>query len=197
MLYRPIFAKLLVLLAGLAIFTTGCVSGQLYAGTLLDPPKQLPDFELMDSNGQPFQLSGLRDSITLIYFGYTHCPDVCPLTMWRVKQALADLDEKERVRVLFISVDPERDSAEVLARYVNNLGPEFIGLNGDHQKLKEVIKLFGVLIEKEEMAGSSHLVNHTPYLYLVNPQNQLLLIYPHNFKPEALRADLEQLLKSS
>jgi protein SCO1/2 len=195
--YKLIFTKVLILVAGLAIVTTGCVSSQPYAGTLLDPPKQLPAVELMDSNGQPFQLNGLKDSLTLVYFGYTHCPDVCPLTMWRVKQALAELDEKERVRVLFISVDPERDTAEVLARYVHRLGPEFIGLNGDREKIKEVIKPFGAMTEKEETIGSDHLVNHTPYLYLVNPHNQLLLIYPHNFKPEALRADLEQLLKSS
>lgn len=194
-------AALILLLAGLALFGAGCgifSSGYNYAGTQLDPPWPLPDFELTGAGGQPFRLSDIEGNLALIYFGYTHCPDVCPLTLLEVKEALAGLEGRERVQVIFISLDPQRDTPEAVARYLNTFDPNFIGLTGDEAAIEQVIKPYRVLAEKEEASGSAagYLVNHTARLYLASPQQELLLTYAFDFDPAGLRRDLEHLLKS-
>jgi protein SCO1/2 len=194
------FFWLIALLAGLALASTGCLGAPdyEYKGTVLEPPASLPDFELKDTAGMPFHLSEVKGDIALIYFGYTYCPDVCPLTMYDVKEALGGLTtDKERVHVIFISVDPERDTPQVLEQYVAAFGPEFKGLVDDFEKVKEVMKPYGAYAEKEAATDSSagYLVSHSARLYLVDPQGQLLLMYPYGFKAEDLRSDLEYLLQ--
>lgn len=194
-------AALILLLAGSALFGAGCgifSSGYNYTGTQLDPPWPLPDFQLTGANGQPFRLSDVEGNLALIYFGYSHCPDVCPLTLLDVKEALAGLEGKEHIRVIFISLDPQRDTPETMARYLSAFDPNFIGLTGDEATINQVIKPYRVLAEKEEASRSAagYLVNHTARLYLVSPQQELLLTYPFDFDPAGLRRDLEHLLKS-
>jgi protein SCO1/2 len=188
------------ILVGMSLFFVGCQAfgNYEYKGGHLDPPIQLPDFELAAADGQPFHLSDVEGDIALIYFGYTSCPDVCPLTMWEVKKALAELETgRERVHVIFISVDPERDTPEILTNYVKAFGPEFIGLTDDLAKIQEVMKPYGAFAEKEEVPDSAlgYLVNHTARLYLIDPQRQLLLQYPFGFQAEDLQSDLAYLLQ--
>ena len=195
----PIF-WLVIILAGLALFGVGCqafASDYEYKGVLLDPPLSLPDFELAATDGQPFHLSEVEGDIALIYFGYTFCPDVCPLTMADVRKALTDLEGQENIHVIFISVDPERDTPEVLGRYVKAFGPAFIGLTDDFEKTQEVMKAYGAFAEKEEVPDSAagYLVSHTARLYLVSPERELLLTYPFGFESEDLRSDLTYLLQ--
>ena len=190
---------LAIIVIGLGIFLTGCQLGQYeYKGGLIDPPIQLPDFELMATDGQPFHLSDVEGDIALIYFGYTYCPDVCPLTMWEVKKALTALETgQDRVHVIFISVDPERDTPEKLANYMAAFGPEYIGLTDDFAKTQEMMKPYGAFAEKEEVDDSAlgYLVNHTARLYLVDPQRRILLQYPFGFTAEDLASDLDHLLQ--
>jgi protein SCO1/2 len=193
---------LILILAGMIIFGTGCQAfsaGYNYNGTQFDPPWPLPHFELTDSQGQTFRLSDVEGDLALIYFGYTHCPDVCPLTLLDIKMALAGLEDGERVQVIFITVDPERDTSEALARYLSAFDPDFIGLTGDSHTIREVIRPYRVVAEKEEAghAAAGYLVNHTAHLYLVNPQRELLLTYAFGFDPADLRSDLEHLLAST
>lgn len=191
---------LVIILAGLALFGVGCqtfASDYEYKGMLLDPPLSLPNFELTATDGEPFHLSEVDGDIALIYFGYTFCPDVCPLTMADVKKALADLEGRENIHVIFISVDPERDTPELLERYVKAFGPDFIGLTDDFEKTQEVMKAYGAFAEKEEVPDSAagYLVSHTARLYLVSPERELLLTYPFGFESEDLRSDLTYLLQ--
>jgi protein SCO1/2 len=178
---------------------TACSPAFEYKGAQLDPPAPIPDFELMADDGQPFRLSDSNSDITLVYFGYTFCPDVCPLTMVDVRQALAQLDpaERERVQVIFISADPERDTPEVLDRYLSAFDPTFIGLTDDFEKIQTVMKPFGAFAEKEEVENSAagYLVSHTARLYLLNTNHEILLTYPFGFEPEDLASDLTYLLK--
>lgn len=189
------------LLLVLSLFVIGCqalgASSYEFKGSVLEPPVALPDFELAATDGRPFRLSEIEGDYALIYFGYTFCPDVCPLTMVDVKEALAGLEGRERVHVIFISVDPERDTPEVLERYVNAFDPAFIGLTDDFGKTQEVMKAYGAFAEKEEVADSAagYLVSHTARLYLVNPQRELIMTYPFGFEPEGLHDDLTYLLK--
>jgi protein SCO1/2 len=114
-----------------------------------------------------------------------------------VKEALAGLEGRERVHVIFISVDPERDTPEVLERYVNAFDPGFTGLTDDFGKTREVMKAYGAFAEKEEVADSAagYLVSHTARLYLVNPQRELIMTYPFGFEPDGLHDDLTYLLQ--
>jgi protein SCO1/2 len=180
--------------------SAGCSSYE-YKGSQLDPPPLVPDFELMADSGQPFRLSESGGEITLVFFGYTFCPDVCPTTLAEVKQALAKLDppDRQRVRVIFISADPERDTPEKLSKYLAAFNPDFIGLTDDFEKIQEVMKPFGAFAEKKEVEDSAagYLVTHTARLYLVDPQRrEILLTYPFGFKPEDLSGDLAYLLEN-
>ncbi len=179
------------------LLVVGCSPAYEYAGTAYEPPQPIPDFELTAGDGQPFHLSDTRGHFTLVYFGYTFCPDVCPTTMADVKQALSGLEGREQVRVLFISVDPERDTPEVVGRYAAAFDPAFTGLTGDMARIQEVMQPFGAYAEKAEATDSAagYLVNHTARLYLLNPAGELVLSYPFGFEPDALQADLQQLLQ--
>lgn len=187
------------LLLGVVLSMSGCQafgSAHEYKGSVLEPAAPVPDFELTTTTGQPFHLSDVKGDITLIYFGYTFCPDVCPLTMADVREALTGLEGRERVHVIFISVDPERDTQDVLGRYLAAFDPTFIGLTDDFEKVKEVMKPYGAFAEKETVSDSSagYLVSHSARLFLVNSEQNLLLMYPFGFTAEDLRSDLAYLL---
>ncbi len=188
-----VFSLVLLLLTG-----AGCSTTHEYKGTKLDPPIPVPDFELTADSGQPFRMSETNGNIKLVFFGYTFCPDVCPLTLSEVRQALAKLDpaQRERVDVLFISADPERDTPEVLDRYLSNFDPTYIGLTDDFEKIQEVMKPFGASAQKEVVENSTtgYLVSHTARLYLLNPNNEILMLYPFGFPPEDLASDISALL---
>lgn len=171
-----------------------------FKGALIEPPLALPDFEMTADDGQPFRLSDLEGKIVLVYFGYTFCPDICPLTMWDVAEAVAELDGwAEQVSVIFISVDPERDTPAVLDRYLTNFDPHFIGLTADWETTQTIMKPYGAYAEKETVSESAagYLVAHTGRLYLINRQQELLATYPFGFEPEDLRSDLAHLISQN
>jgi protein SCO1/2 len=174
-------------------------TGYEFHGAKFDPPLEVPDFELMSASGQPFRFSQTQGQFNLIYFGYTFCPDVCPLTLVDLKEALQGLPEEAQVNVIFISVDPERDTPEVVERYVSSFGPEFIGLTDDYSKIEEVMLAYGAYAEKEKTPDSAagYLVSHTARVYLMTPEDGILLTYPFGFEPEDLRSDLEYLLQTT
>lgn len=170
-----------------------------YKGTLIDPPLPVPDFELTTANNQSFHFSDVGDDIVLVYFGYTFCPDVCPLTLADVKKALSNFDQRDKVTVLFVSVDPDRDTPDLVSEYATTFDPDFIGLSSDdYANIQQVMAPFGAYAEKETVSESAagYLVNHTARLYLVTPDGGLKLTYPFGFEPEDLRDDLEHLVLS-
>lgn len=196
---RRLFWALSILM-GLIIFGVGCQAfapAYEFKGSVLEPPLPLPDFELNDTSEQPFHLSEVNGDIALIYFGYTFCPDVCPLTLGDVRKALADLEGRERIKVIFISVDPDRDTPEILARYLAAFDPSYIGLTDDFEKIEAAMKPFGAFAAKEEVTDSAaeYLVSHTARVYLVTPEQELLMTYPFDFEADDLRSDLTHLLQ--
>jgi protein SCO1/2 len=189
---------LISLIVGLLVF--GCrqqaAEPHLY-GQQLDPPLPIADFELKTAQGESYQLSRAESDLVLIYFGYTSCPDLCLLTLWDIRQALADMSQaSDQVQVLFITVDPERDTPAVLIDYLANFNPDFIGLRDDPEKVQAVMDLFGAMVEVESAQVPQHgyLVSHTAQLYLVDPRQGLLVTYPATFKADELRRDLAYLL---
>lgn len=167
-------------------------------GSVLDPALPAPDFTLVDPEGRPFRLSAQRGHPVLLFFGYTSCPDVCPteLGTWRRVRALLGADA-DRIRFVFITVDPERDTPEKVGKYVRSAGdPSFIGLSGRPEDLKPVWDAYSVYVKKEkpETPGGFYAVTHSSLSYLVAPDGRLRILYSFGTKAEDIAADLRRIL---
>ena len=118
-----------------------------FAGTVYAPALPAPEIELTDQSGKPFDLLSQRDKVVLIYFGYTNCPDECPLTMAKLSRVFDLLNEDGRnVQVLLVSTDPLRDTPEALKKYLSSFHPSFLGLTGSHPELEKVYRNYGVTV---------------------------------------------------
>ncbi len=192
------FALVALIILALAA-TVACVPRPYtFRGQPLQPPRPAPDFVLMDSNGHPFRLSDQRGRIVLLFFGYTTCPDVCPTALAKFRQVREALGaEAAQVRLVFITVDPERDTPARLKRYVETFSPDFIGLTGDRAALARVWEDYGVYVERQEAEGSAagYLVAHSSWTYLVDQGGDLRLIYPHGATAEDMAMDIRHLLR--
>lgn len=171
----------------------------LEAGTALDPPKPLPSFELIDHTSHPFANEQLRGRWTFIFFGFTNCPDVCPMTLHmlsQVEQSLADLPEPERPKVALISVDPKRDTPEQLAQYVAHFSPSFIGVTGDEGTLDEFTRQVGVPVVITNTAEGAYTVDHSAAIFLINPQGEIRALFSPPHTPQSIAADYRQLVRT-
>ncbi len=143
-------------------------------------------------------LSDLKGKVVLMFFGYTHCPDVCPAALTVLKKAYDMLPENKRqmVQVIFVSVDPQRDTPEVSQKYASYFDKNFIGLTGSEEELKKVTKDYMAFYRKvEEQSKAGYLVDHTAYIYLIDQKGILKLIYSSSKqKPELIAEDLKRLL---
>ena len=170
-----------------------------FRGTMYgEPYPQAPEIELTRDNGARFRLSEMRGNVVLLFFGYTSCPDVCPTTMAELKQALETLDKKdaEQVRVLFVTVDPERDTPERVQEYVDHFNPNFIGLSGMESELVKVWNDYGVF--REIVRGNSaagYLINHTARITVIDRDGNLRLSYAFDTSVDSIVHDLKLLLK--
>jgi protein SCO1/2 len=151
---------------------------------------------LEDHTGTPRTLADYQGKAVVVFFGYTHCPDVCPTTLAEMKTVLARLGEDaKRVQVLFVTVDPERDTREVLAAYVPAFDPSFVGLRGDAEATARVAKDFKVYYQKVAgTQGGSYTVDHSAGTYVFDPQGRLRLYVRYGANPEDLASDLKQLI---
>jgi protein SCO1/2 len=152
---------------------------------------------LTDHTGKARTLADFRGKAVVLFFGFTHCPDVCPTTladMAQVKRKLGPLGE--RVQVLFVTVDPERDTQDKLARYVPAFDPSFLGLRGDPEATRAVAKEFKVYFEKRPGATpGEYSVDHSAQSYVIDPQGRLRLFVRHERIGEDLAPDLRTLLE--
>lgn len=167
-------------------------------GTVYDPALPAPEFELTQGNGSSFRLSETRGQIVLLYFGYTFCPDVCPTTLSDLRRVKADLgDDAPQVQVLFVTVDPERDTFEKLGKYVSQFDPTFIGLSGSMDELAKVWDAYGIYREETEFpnSASGYLVNHTARVFLIDQDGNLHLSYSYGTPPEDILHDIRILLR--
>ena len=183
-----------VLFAGLAACGGG--SGPQFKNVDITGADYGRDFSLADQTGKTRTLSDFRGKAVIVFFGYTHCLDVCPTTLAELKMAKDQLGpDAGRVQVLFVTVDPERDTQDVLARYVPAFDPSFIGLRGDADATAKVAKDFKVFYQKVPGTRSdNYSVDHTAGSYVFDPQGRLrLFVRPGN--PANLALDLQTLLR--
>ncbi|HTT13819.1 MAG TPA: SCO family protein [Burkholderiaceae bacterium] len=154
------------------------------------------DFSLTDQNGKHRTLAEFRGKVVLVFFGYTQCPDVCPTTLAdlaRVKAMLGDAGDK--MQVLFISVDPERDTPAVLAQYVPSFDRSFLGLYGNAEETARTAKEFKVIYQKVPgKTATSYSVDHTAGTYVFDPQGRLRLFIKQSESVDAIAADLRRLM---
>lgn len=166
-------------------------------GTVYEPPLLAPDFTLIQADGNLFRLGDQRGKIVLLFFGYTYCPDVCPATLAELRQALSELNEQQRehVQVVFISVDPARDTPERAQEYARRFSPSFIGLSGSEEKLQPIWKAYGVYREIQSTdSTSNYLVAHSARVYLIDPNGYLRLTFPFGMAPDDIAHDLKIIL---
>ena len=184
------------LLLCVALLLGGCSEPPLFVSTDLSKVDWGKDFNLTDHNGQPRRLADFRGKAVVMFFGYTQCPDVCPTTLANMREAMTLLGEDaKRVQMLFVTVDPARDTQELLSQYVPAFHPGFLGLYADEKGTAALAKDFKVFYAKQ--AGStpaSYSVDHSTGSYVFDAQGKLRLLLRHGETPANIAADLKLLL---
>jgi protein SCO1 len=180
---------------------------------LVEPPRELPDFTLTSHTGDPIRLSDFRGQAVLLFFGYTHCPDVCTTTLAdyrRVKQALGE--DANAVQFVFISVDGARDTPDVLEQYLDQFDTTFIGMTGDEATLQRMGAEYGLLFQEESVSVGHHensaenrhgdhvddenyFVQHTSPSFLVDSDGYLQSVYFYGTEPEVIAQGIREILQ--
>ena len=176
------------------------VVGQLESGTALPEPASLAAFSLVDTRGATITPVELRGHPTLVFFGFTYCPDVCPTTLAllaTVQKELAPAYEKlGGLKVALITVDPERDTPEQLGKYISSFGGDLIGLTGSPPEIVKAQKSFGVAASRVDLAGGSYTMDHSATVFMLDSQARRVAVFTPPLRSEALMRDLRKLAPS-
>jgi len=162
---------------------------QLASGTWLPQSKAVIDFQLTDTSGRAFTRGDLTGAPTLVFFGFTHCPDVCPTTLLKLAQVRSRAAVRG-LRVLLVSVDPQRDTPSVLGPYVHAFDPKFQGLTGDPQTIARLAANFGVAVNRVELPGGDYTMDHSAVVFVLDDAAHIVAIFTPPFDVAALSADL-------
>jgi protein SCO1 len=157
------------------------------------------EFVLMDQQGLMFNSEDLRGNVVLMFFGFTHCPDICPATLARTVSTWKELGERERrnVKVVFVSFDSERDTPEHLRAYLAFFDPSVIGLTGNAEAIAEVAARYGVVYMQEsapETDPDNYMFAHSDFVYLLDTDGRVRKLFKSQFDPEEMLADVRSLL---
>lgn len=165
-------------------------------GTDVSNAKIGVDFTLIDHNGNSKRLSDFYGQAIVLFFGYIHCPDVCPTTLAEMAEAMNRLgNDADKVTVLFVSVDPKRDTPDIMKAYVTSFHPRFIGLTGSATAIAEVSRAFKVVAEKRgDVAGGNYSIDHSAGAYIYDPSGRLRSYVTYGSGADVLVHDLKQVL---
>jgi protein SCO1 len=164
---------------------------ELASGTWLPQARAVGDFRLLDATGRPFTRADLTGAPALVYFGFTHCPDVCPATLLKLVRIRREA-ALPQLRVLFISVDPERDTPPVVGLYVHAFDPTFEGLTGDTATIRAVAANFGVAVNRVELPGGDYTMDHSAVVFLLDRQARIAAVFTPPIEVSAFAADLRR-----
>lgn len=188
----------IALTAVIAIFLLIVVTEPLWQKTPLPPPSTLGGNFTLNSATGPVSLTDYQGKVVVLYFGYTQCPDICPLSLAILGQAINRLSpsQQQHIQGLFISVDPERDSLQHLQQYSAFFSKHITGITGDKATLDQIVKMYGAFYRFTEMPDSAmkYAVDHSASLYLINREGQFIESVPHNIGIDTLTARLKDLL---
>jgi len=161
----------------------------LTSGTWLPQPRDPGDFSLLDQNSAQFTAARLKGAPSLVYFGYTHCPDVCPVTLLQLAQVVKT-GVVPNLRVIFISVDPARDTPTQLAQYVHAFDPDFLGLTGSAAMLQTVTRRFGVAYQRVDLPGGDYSMDHSSTIFLMDARGHNVAVFNAPYDVKSLTQDL-------
>jgi protein SCO1 len=162
---------------------------QLASGTWLARPRAVADFQLTDHRGHPFTARNLLGKPSLVFFGFTHCPDVCPTTLVKLAQ-LRKAAPVADLQVLFVTVDPQRDTPAAVGLYVHAFDPNMVGLTGDPEAIDKVTKAFGVAALRVDLPGGDYTMDHSAAVFLVDANARIVGIFTPPFDTRRLAQDL-------
>jgi protein SCO1/2 len=176
--------------------SVGCGAPAHFSATDLTGSSIGVDFALEDQNGKQRRLSDFKGKVAIVFFGYTQCPDVCPTTLSALQETLKLLGKNaDHVQVLFITLDPERDTAALLAQYVPSFNPSFLGLRGSATETEAVAKVFKVFYKKQEgTTPGNYSIDHSTGSYVYDPSGRLRLYLKYGESPQRIAEDISQLL---
>lgn len=169
-----------------------------FNGGAIPSPAAAFDFSMAAHTGERMRLSDFRGKVVLLYFGYTYCPDICPATIAQLATARRELldEEREEVQVIMITVDPARDTKEVLSDYLAHFDVSFLGFRGTEEELSKTAAAYGVYYEKDEgTSRDDYLMNHTATVFAIDKDGLLRLLYPFNTPGKDIASDLSKLVK--
>ena len=170
---------------------------QLESGTALPVPGPLTPFALVDTQNSPTSPAQLRGHLTLVFFGFTYCPDVCPTTLALLsgvqKQLAPEFANAGGLKVALISVDPERDTPEQLGKYISSFGGDLIGLTGTAPEIVKAQKSFGVAASRVDLAGGGYTMDHSATVFLLDSQARKVAVFTPPLRAEAMARDLRKL----
>src|ERR1044071_6164099 len=189
-----VFAGVLVIAAGVLLALALRETPRGAAGTALASAIGGP-FQLIDQNGEPFSDADLKGKWQLLFFGYTHCPDACPTALNEIALALDRLgDKRDAVRVVFITVDPERDTPEVLKNYVQSFDASIVALTGSPDQVAQAAKAYRVVYAKHPRQDGGYEMDHSAVIYVMDPQGRFTARVPPESTGDAIDDRLQKLL---
>jgi protein SCO1/2 len=178
----------------------GDAQAPLTKATKLDPVRPMPAFEFTDHLGAPFNSARLKDQWTVMFFGFTNCPDVCPATLAVLAQAektLSDLPAASKPRVVLVSVDPQRDTPEKLASYVKFFSPSFLGVTGTQETIAKFTREMGIPVAIHRLEDGNYTVDHSAIILLIDPNAALTAVFSTPHEPQVIAADYRRIVEHS
>ena len=181
----------------LLLLSAGAASAEQFKGGVFDPPRPAPAFALPSSSGAPARLSDYRGKVVVLEFGFSHCAAVCPVSLASLAQARQQLGARGKdVQVLFITVDPARDTPERLRSWLAQFDPGFVGITGSEAQIGQLLKDYGINAAKHPVAGSTadYSMSHSSYLYFIDRQGRQRAMMPFGRPAADIAHDLAILL---
>jgi protein SCO1 len=195
MRHAPAWIAILVAIAagaGFALYERARATPELAAGTALPTPRPVTEFAFTDQHGEPFTRASLEGHWTLLFTGFTHCPDVCPTTLALMAGLRREI-AREDLQFLFVSVDPERDTPEAVARYLAHFDPALVGATGTREEMERFTAGLGLAQVRNPGVGDEYTVDHSTALVLIDPKARLAGYFQAPHRREALASDLARL----
>ena len=191
--------KKILSLSIIATLILGCSSKSPEYSTVLTKPIKLDEFMLTADDDSVFSNQSLKDKWSLLFFGYTHCPDVCPLTLHQLAQANKELADKldSTPNIIMVSVDPDRDTSEILQKYVRSFGENVSGVTGKNEELDKLTSQLGIFYNANKHEGENYSVNHSAAVILINKNAEFHAVFSAPHSIEHFVSDLPLILKES